>query len=42
MLIHTLFIGSDGIDEKWGVSCLSSEEAQLNATMVKASRRRVA
>ncbi|RZU40796.1 DeoR/GlpR family DNA-binding transcription regulator [Edaphobacter modestus] len=42
MLIHTLFIGSDGIDGQWGVSCLSSEEAQLNAAMVKASRRRIA
>jgi len=42
MLIHTLFIGSDGIDGQWGVSCLSSEEAQLNAAMVKTSRRRIA
>jgi DeoR/GlpR family transcriptional regulator of sugar metabolism len=42
MLIHTLFIGADGIDGKWGVSCLSPDEAHLNAAMVKISRRRVA
>lgn len=42
MLIHTLFIGADAIDGKWGVSCLSSEESQLNAAMVRTSRRRIA
>jgi len=42
MLIHTLFIGADGIDGQWGASCLSADEANLNAAMVKLSRRRVA
>ena len=42
MLIHTLFIGADGIDGTWGASCLSSDEANLNSAMVKLSRRRIA
>ncbi|HEV2992225.1 MAG TPA: DeoR/GlpR family DNA-binding transcription regulator [Candidatus Angelobacter sp.] len=42
MLIHTLFIGADGIDGAWGASCLSSDEANLNSAMVKLSRRRIA
>jgi DeoR family transcriptional regulator of aga operon len=42
MLIHTLFVGADGIDSKWGASCFSSDEADLNSAMVKLSRRRVA
>jgi DeoR/GlpR family transcriptional regulator of sugar metabolism len=42
MLIHTMFVGADGIDAKWGVSCFSSDEAELNATMVRQSRRHIA
>jgi DeoR family transcriptional regulator of aga operon len=42
MLIHTLFIGADGIDAEWGASCLSSEEAELNSTMVAHARRHIA
>lgn len=42
MLIHTLFIGADGIDAKWGASCFSSDEAELNGTMVKHARRCIA
>lgn len=42
MLIHTMFVGADGIDPKWGVSCYSSDEAELNATMVRQSRRHIA
>jgi DeoR family transcriptional regulator of aga operon len=42
MLIHTLFIGADGIDAEWGASCLSSEEAELNCTMVAHARRHIA
>jgi DeoR/GlpR family transcriptional regulator of sugar metabolism len=42
MLIHTLFIGADGLDSTWGASCLSSDEANLNSAMVKLSRRRIA
>jgi DeoR/GlpR family transcriptional regulator of sugar metabolism len=42
LLIHTLFIGADGIDASWGASCFSPDEAALNATMVKLSRRRIA
>ncbi|HTB98457.1 MAG TPA: DeoR/GlpR family DNA-binding transcription regulator [Terracidiphilus sp.] len=42
MLIHTMFVGADGVDPKWGVSCLSSDEAELNAAMVRQSRRHIA
>ena len=42
MLIHTLFIGADGIDAVWGASCLSSDESDLNSAMVKLARRRIA
>jgi DeoR family transcriptional regulator of aga operon len=42
MLIHTLFIGADGIDSQWGVSAYSSDEAELNGTMVKHARRNIA
>jgi DeoR family transcriptional regulator of aga operon len=42
MLIHTLFIGADGIDAEWGASCLSAEEAELNCTMVARARRHIA
>lgn len=42
MLIHTMFIGADGIDAKWGVSCFDSEEAQLNSAMVRHARRHIA
>lgn len=42
MLIHTLFVGADGMEHKWGASCFSSDEADLNSAMVKISRRRIA
>lgn len=42
MLVHTLFIGADAIDGQWGASCLSADEAGLNAAMVRISRRRIA
>jgi len=42
VMIHVLFIGADGIDAKSGVSCYDPEEAQLNATMVKHARKKVA
>lgn len=42
MLIHTIFIGADGIDAEWGLSCFSSDEAELNAAMVRQSRRHIA
>lgn len=41
MLIHTMFIGADGIDAQWGPSCFSSDEAELNATMARHARRLV-
>ena len=42
VLIHTLFIGADGIDIQSGASAYSSDEAELNGTMVKHARRRIA
>jgi len=42
MLIHTMFLGADGVDPKWGVSCFSSDEAELNAAMVRLARRHIA
>ena len=42
MLIHTMFLGADGVDPKWGVSCYSSDEAELNSKMVQISRRHIA
>jgi DeoR/GlpR family transcriptional regulator of sugar metabolism len=42
VLIHTLFIGADGVDAKHGVSCFSPDEAQLNSSMVKRAQRKIA
>lgn len=42
MLIHTMFLGADGVHPKWGLSCYSSDEAELNATMVQHARRHIA
>jgi DeoR family transcriptional regulator of aga operon len=42
MLIHTMFVGADGIDAQSGLSCFSSDEAELNATMIRHARRHVA
>lgn len=42
MLVHTVFIGADGIDAKWGLSCFNSDEAELNGTMVRHARRHIA
>jgi DeoR family transcriptional regulator of aga operon len=42
MLIHTMFIGADGIDAQWGLSCFSSDEAELNGAMVRHARRHIA
>ena len=42
LLISTLFVGADGIDAKHGASCFIPDEAQLNSTMVKHARRKIA
>jgi len=42
LLIHMLFIGADGIDPKWGVSCYIADEAQINSAMVKHAQRKIA
>lgn len=42
MLIHTMFIGGDGIDAQWGLSCFNSDEAELNSIMGRHARRHVA
>jgi DeoR family transcriptional regulator of aga operon len=42
LLIHTLFIGADGIDAAWGASCHNAEESELNAALLARARRVVA
>ena len=42
VVIHTLFIGADGIDAKSGPTCYSPEEAAVNSAMVRHARRRIA
>lgn len=42
MLINTMFIGADGMDATWGASCFIADEAELNSTMMRLARRRVA
>jgi DeoR family transcriptional regulator, aga operon transcriptional repressor len=42
IIVHTLFIGADGIDSTWGATCFSSDESDLNSAMVRLSRRRIA
>jgi DeoR/GlpR family transcriptional regulator of sugar metabolism len=42
VLVRTVFIGVDGIDPKWGLSCYSPDEAQLNSTMVHRAQRKIA
>jgi DeoR family transcriptional regulator of aga operon len=42
VVIHTLFIGADGIDAKSGPTCYSPEEASVNSAMVQHARRRIA
>lgn len=42
MLINTMFVGADGMDASWGASCFNADEAELNSTMLKLARRRVA
>ena len=36
ILIHTLFIGADGLDPEWGATCFSSDEADFNSALVRA------
>ncbi len=41
-LISLLFIGCDGMDVEWGATCYNPDEADVNGTMVKNARRRIA
>ena len=42
LMVHTLFIGADGIDPKWGATCYIADEAELNSTMVRHAQRKIA
>lgn len=42
IVVKTLFIGADGIESSWGVTCFSPDEAALNGTMVKHAQRKIA
>jgi DeoR family transcriptional regulator of aga operon len=41
-MFNTMFIGADGLDATWGASCFNADEAELNSTMMRLARRRVA
>lgn len=42
LLIHTLFIGADGLHPDWGATSFDQDEGELCRTMVEHARRRVA
>lgn len=42
ILIHTLFIGADGLDADWGATSFDQDEGELCRTMVEHSRRHIA
>jgi len=42
LLVRTVFIGADGVDPKWGLSCYNPDEAQLNSAMVRHAQRKIA
>ncbi len=42
MLVHTLFVGADGIDAEWVASCYIESEVELNSAMLRQSRRHIA
>jgi DeoR family transcriptional regulator, aga operon transcriptional repressor len=42
ILIHTLFIGADGLDPEWGATSFDQDEGELCRTMVVQARRHVA
>jgi len=42
LLIRTVFIGADGVDPKWGLSCYNPDEARLNSSMAKHAQRKIA
>lgn len=42
MLIHTLFIGADGLHPEWGATSFDQDEGELARTMVEHARRHVA
>lgn len=41
VFIDTLFIGVNGLDNKHGLTCFNSDEAELNKVMVQQARRKV-
>jgi DeoR family transcriptional regulator, aga operon transcriptional repressor len=42
LVVNALFIGADGIDASWGITCFNTDEAALNGTMVKHAQRKIA
>lgn len=42
MLIHTLFIGADGLDPDWGATSFDQDEGELCRTMTEHARRLIA
>ena len=41
VFIDTLFVGVNGIDEKRGLTCYNTDEAELNRAMVQQARRKI-
>jgi DeoR family transcriptional regulator, aga operon transcriptional repressor len=42
LLVGTVFLGADGVDPKWGLSCYNPDEAQLNSSMVAHAQKKIA
>lgn len=42
VVINSLFIGADGVDPEWGLTCFIPDEAFLNGVMVSHARRKIA
>lgn len=42
IVIHTLFLGADGIDAKSGLTCYSSDEVYVNSALIRHAHRKIA
>lgn len=42
LFVNVLFLGVNGIDAQRGLTCLSPDEAEINATMVRQAKRKIA
>ncbi len=42
LFVNVLFVGVNGIDAQHGLTCFSADEAEINASMVRQSKRKIA